>query len=122
MLLTNVLPIPKQVASLMSLAKLFQARMHIEGKGCTVRIHDYRFSYLHFALKDDLFEAPMTPVSELMLTGHCEGTPMHPLEGMSREKTNAYHTDGSLPWEDVLCHGQVSNMLQHHYPPQKESS
>ena len=58
-LLTNVLLVPKLAASLISLAKLLQAGMHIEGKGNTVRIHDCSISFLNFVLKVDLFHTTL---------------------------------------------------------------
>ena len=68
-LLTNVLLVPKLAASLISLAKLLQAGMHIEGKGNTVRIHDCSISFLNFVLKEDLFQTTLhiTDTSERAL-------------------------------------------------------
>ena len=59
-LLTNVLLVPKQAASLISLAKLLKAGMHIEVKGNIVLIHDCSISFLNFVLKEDLFQMTLS--------------------------------------------------------------
>ena len=103
-LLTNVVLVPQLAASLISLTKLLQAGMHIEGKGNIVCIHECGISNLNFVLKEDLFLTivSITDTNELAL--------YHSYNVKERKDAT------TLTWHERLghmSHSYMKHLVQH---------